>query len=423
MSAPRLAGALIVALGIGSSAAAAGTPSSGGETADPAVDWPVAIARLRQEMHRRPGHALTRQQLAVAYNNYGVELSGQGDLGRAITQMEEAIAVEPDNAQFKKNLAVIYVNQAHAAYEGKQTDASLAALERAIVLAPEVAGAYVLLGDIEYERQHLKEARAAWERARALDPALPDLGERLNRVSQELPVEGAFDKISQAYFDLRFPESVDRSSGFDVRDALLEVRREVGSDFAYWPKYKIVVLMYTPDDFRQLRQETPEWVAGLYDGKIRIPLPGSGINVKQVKETLYHEYTHALVHDVAKGRCPQWFNEGLAVYQETEHGASPGYEQLRDAHGRKALVPWDQLDGQFAWGLPYAEVQLGYQESHSVVRYLAERYGFWRIRRLLAAVAEGEPLTAALTREFHVKLQRLADAWYEWLPSVLGPPP
>src|SRR3989338_7812150 len=56
------------------------------EDAEPAaedVDWPVVITRLRQEVQRRSGFKPLRGQLAVALNNYGVELAEAGGLGQA----------------------------------------------------------------------------------------------------------------------------------------------------------------------------------------------------------------------------------------------------------------------------------------------------------------------------------------------------
>ena len=379
-----------------------------------AKDWPVLIAQLRQEVQRRPGHALTREQLAVAYNNYGVSLSDAGQWEPAIAQLQEAIRVDPRNQQFRQNLANVLVNKAQKLHESHQDGEALSVITQALELNPDLAGAHLLLGDVEYDRQRLKEAKAAWEQALAIDPANTALADRLAQLAHELPVESTFDKLSQAYFDLRYEDAFERPAGFDIRDALLQARRDVGSDFAYWPRYKIVVLIYNNEHFRSLRQEAPEWIGGLYDGKIRVPLPGKAFDVTRVREILFHEYTHALVHDLTKNRCPQWFNEGLASYEGMKHG-TPRIDQLAKAAAAQRLVAWDQLNDQFAWGLPAEQVDLGYQQSHSVIQYLVERYGFWRIRRVLKALLDGGSLDDALVREYRVKLSRLEADWRKWL--------
>ncbi|MDP3721992.1 MAG: hypothetical protein Q8R91_00640, partial [Candidatus Omnitrophota bacterium] len=60
---------------------------------------------------------------------------------------------------------------------------------------------------------------------------------------------------------------------------------------------------------------------------------------------------------------------------------------------------------------------------YSLVAYLVGRYGFWRIRRILKAVAEGAPWEDVLTKELRLKLSRLETNWREWLPTLLTPTP
>jgi len=376
-------------------------------------NWPVLIAQLRQEVQRRPGLVHPREQLAIAYNNYGVSLSHTGQWAVAMSQLQEAIRLEPKNEQFHRNLANVYLNQAQSLAEGHRETEAVGLITQALEHHPALVEGYLLLGDIEYGRQRLKEAKAAWERALALDPANVDLAERLGRLKQEFAIESGFDRISQAYFDLRYEDALEQPAGFDIRDALLRARREVGTDFAYWPNYKIVVLIYSSEHFRALRQETPEWIGGLYDGKIRVPLPGKEFDVEHARAILFHEYTHALVHDLTKNRCPQWFNEGLATYEEMKH-VTPPLDQLSKAAAQQ-LLSWERLNDQFAWGLPADHVAMGYQQSYSIIRYLVERYGFWRIRRVLKAFLEGATLEEALGREYRLKLSRLEADWRTWL--------
>ena len=52
-----------------------------------------------------------------------------------------------------------------------------------------------------------------------------------------------------------------------------------------------------------------------------------------------------------------------------------------------------------------------------MVGYLVDRYGFWRIRRVLKTLAEGEPLEQVLAKEYHLKLDRLERNWRQWLPK------
>ncbi len=382
-------------------------------------NWPDMISRLRQEMYQHPGQASTRQQLAVAYNNYGVSLGDQGQWEAAVQQFQEAIRLDGENNQFSRNLSNIYFNQAHEAYQRHAVQEAIEVLSKAIDLNPAFTQAYLLLGQIEYDRQRLKEARTAWQRAVALDPTQKELVQRLSKLNQELPVESKFEKLSQAYFDLRYEEQITAPVGFDVRETLLDARRDVGSDFAYWPKYKIVVLIYSAESFRALRQETPDWVAGQFDGKIRVPLPNGRFGPEVVKQILFHEYTHALVHDLTGGKCPTWLNEGLAEYEGRKTGPSV-LTQLAAAYRSGGVLPWAKLSEQFSGTTSVDDVALGYQESYSVASFLVKRYGFWRVRRVLEAIEKGASWETVLAEEFRMKLPRLESSWHQWLPELLG---
>ena len=394
-------------------------PAMAGEEAGDDMDWPQMIARLQQAVYERPGLSHVRQQLATAYNNYGVSLGNQRQWELAAQQLQEALRLDRDNAQFKVNLSSIYLNQAYEAYEQHQLPQAFQRAQDAIALNPKLAQGDALLGEIYYSRQQLKEAKAAWERALARDPSLHEIQARLAQVSEELPVESKFERLSQAYFDLRYEEQLRRPVGFDIRDALLSARRRVGGDFAYWPKYKLIVLIYSAEQFRALRQETPEWVAGQFDGKIRVPLPGAQMNSAMVTQILFHEYTHALIHDLAKGRCPSWLNEGLAEYEGRSQlrGAVP---RLAKAAQESRLVPWLELSDHISTALPAEDVGLAYEQSYSAVAYLVERFSFWRIRRVLKALGDGQPWDAALAAELRTKAPRLESQWRQWLPEFLA---
>jgi tetratricopeptide (TPR) repeat protein len=410
---PAAALLILLAGGVGHPANLSAQPD---EEAD--ADWPRVISQLRQQMYERPGHAQTRHQLAIAYNNYGVDLGNERQWVQAEQQLEEAIRLDGANAQFRTNLSHIYLNQAQERFEQHDLKGAADLVEQALGLTPDVAAAHALLGEIEYNRQRLKEARAAWQRSLALDPAQQDVADRLDRLGQELPVESQFERVSQAYFDLRYEEELDSPVGFDIRDVLLAARREVGSDFAYWPKHKIIVLIYSAEKFRAIRRETPEWVAGQFDGKIRVPIPGAQMEPVVVRSILFHEYTHALIQDLANHHCPRWLNEGLAEYEGRTQHREP-LARLSAAHDQQQWIPWADLSDYISSSASAETVGLAYEQSYSMAAYLVQRHGFWRIRRVLQALGEGQPWEAALTAEYRVKLPRLEAQWREWLPEFL----
>ena len=175
-----------------------------GTDADAEKDWPSVILKLRQQLERTSGLAATRRQLAVAYNNYGVNLSNQGRITDAIQQLEEAVRLDPGNSQVRTNLARVQLQAAQAAYQINQFQEAREILDRVLALDPKSAEAYFLIGEIAYHNQNLKEAKAAWQQAMALNPSFEPAKEQLGRLEQELPIESKFERLSQFNFDLRY---------------------------------------------------------------------------------------------------------------------------------------------------------------------------------------------------------------------------
>ncbi len=388
-------------------------------------NWPAVIKTLKQQVRSNRGDEKLRNQLAIAHNNHAMALGNQKKWEEATRQMDEALRLDRHNARFKENLSLVHLNHAYQLYQEPSRTHSYQSyrhlkakglVEKALRLNSKLAPAYVLLGDIEYENQQLPKAERAWQKAQKLDPRMNGLASRLDRVGRESKVESDMKSVADLHFTLRYDDSVKRSTGFDIRRVLQEARLDVGRDFQYRPPHKIVVLLYSKETFRKVRQGAPEWLAGMFDGKIRVPMPESERDLSSVKGTVVHEYTHAVVHELSRGRVPHWFNEGLAEYQEAKFAkTSKPASSLKQALDADELVPWSQIESLFG-GRSIDQVRLGYAQSHSVVAYLAQRYGFWHMPGLLKQMGQGISFEEALRREFKSSAERLEKDWKRWLP-------
>ena len=388
-------------------------------------NWPAVIQTLKQQVRSNQGDENLRNQLAIAHNNYAMALGNQKKWEEATRQMEEALRLDRQNTRFKENLSLVHLNHAYQLYQEPSRTHSYQSyrhlkakglVEKALRLNSKLAPAYVLLGDIEYDNQQLPKAERSWKKAQKLDPRMNGLASRLDRVGRESEVESDMNSVADLHFTLRYDDSVKRSTGFDIRRVLRQARLDVGREFQYRPKHKIVVLLYSKETFRKVRQGAPEWLAGMFDGKIRLPMPESERDLGSVKGTVVHEYTHAVVHELSRGRVPHWFNEGLAEYQEAKFAkTSKPASSLKQALDADELVPWSQVESLFS-GRSIDQVRLGYDQSHSVVAYLAQRYGFWHIPRLLKQISQGVSFEEALEQEFKSPAQRLEKDWKRWLP-------
>lgn len=383
-----------------------------------AEDWPRVIENLKRGSSSRA----QKQQLAIAYNNYGIELSNQGNWTEAESELKRAIAIDTRNQRFKQNLSVVFLNHAASLRQDRRastrgTDVNSKRLvQQALQYNPKSADAYAILGDIAYDTQQLAHAKTAWERAKQLDPSMSSIDERLKKLTAEQAVEKQFDRAGNVHFDLRFQDGIGYSTAYDLRKVLDQARRDVGRDFGYWPRHQIVVLVYSEEAFKQVRQG-PDWIAGLYDGKIRIPFPRSPAAQESLKSTLVHEYTHAIIHDITSNRCPVWMNEGLAEFEEART-RKPNLQHLQQAVDNNRLIPLASLDSAFKSRDPNVAT-LGYQQSYALVNYLNEKYRFFRIRKILDQVAQGVSIEQALQSELRLSPSQLEQRWQRWLPTFV----
>ena len=381
-----------------------------------AEDWPRIIENLKRGNASRQQN----QQLAVAHNNYAIELSNQGNWSQAEAELQRALAIDTSNEQFKQNLSVIYLNHAASLRQDRRSSdrgtgvKSKTLVQQALRFNPRSADAYAILGDIAYDTQELAHAKTAWDRAKQLDPSMTSIDERLNKLNSEQAIEKKFDRAGNVHFDLRYQDGIGYSSAYDLRNVLDQARRDVGRDFGYWPRHQIVVLVYSEEGFKQVRQG-PDWIAGLYDGKIRIPFPRSPAAQASLKSTLVHEYTHAIIHDITRDQCPVWLNEGLAEFQEART-RKPDLQQLQAAVSNNRLIPLSSLDSAFQ-SRDANVAGLAYQQSYSLVAYLDQTYRFFRIRHILDKLSEGMSIDDAIQEELRLTSAQLEQRWQRWLPT------
>ncbi len=143
---------------------------------------------------------------------------------------------------------------------------------------------------------------------------------------------------------------------------------------------------------------TADWVGGLYDGKIRVPLGGLRQLTDRAERVLSHELTHAVVHSKTRGRCPRWLHEGLAQISEG-----------------KALTPAERewVAGQLA-GKDAAEWEsagLSYAMSLSLTRHVESRRGWGGVVSLLGLLGDGVELDEAFRRTFGEDYAAVCRRW------------
>ena len=301
--------------------------------------------------------------------------------------------------------------KAVAAYNDRKLDAALQHAREAVRREPGLVEAHILLGQLYYLRQELDKAEASWKRALELAPTRQDLQQLLAKLSQEKRVEQGLARSDTHPFVVRYASGEIPVDLGELKEILREAHRRVGQSFGYFPDHSITILLYPEQDFLKVRNVSHE-VTGLYDGKIRLPILSGRASRLLLESTLWHEYTHAIVHDLSKGRCPMWLNEGLAELQESRIQA-PDLRLARAAQAEGKLPAWDQLWSQ--QGYQPDTIHLNYQVSYWIAKYLVDRFGWSRMVGLLKRFDQGSSMPDALRAEYRADPVVLEKEWRSWL--------
>ncbi len=307
--------------------------------------------------------------------------------------------------------------KALAAYKDRKLNKALRLAKQAVHEAPNNVNTHVLLGELYYLRQDLRRAKKSWEKALKLAPNNKKIQQLLAKLGREETVEKTLKRSDTHPFVLRFASqqtSVDLSA---LKQTLRDAYRKIGQDFEHFPEHSITVLLYPEADFAKVKQLGHN-VGGVYDGKIRLPLKGRQTTSRELKRILWHEYTHAVVHDLSKGRCPRWFNEGIATQQEARV-VPVDVRVARAAFAQEKLPSWRTLWGTGTAGYKQGVAQLNYQTAFLVVRYLVKRWSWRDLSKLLKRLGEGTPFQQALKAQYRSDPETLEHDWLQWLKREL----
>ena len=163
------------------------------------------------------------------------------------------------------------------------------------------------MAGIFFEQERYKECVQYIESLNFRNEDLNYLVEKSNLLEKEMESLGVEKSM---HFRLEFDG---RPSKKDVMEALavLEVAYDsISNLFGFMPENKISVVLYEAVDYQGVG-ERPDWVAAVFDGKLRVP-----VNMMAYREVyrpvLFHELTHAFVRAMTRAHVPLWMNEGIA---------------------------------------------------------------------------------------------------------------
>lgn len=376
-----------------------GLPDPGRAAQDPMLNQGVVLinqgryAEALEFLRQARSRALDRQSLdpllGHAFLGLGYQNLESGDYRAALDAFSEAATYRPDDVGVWQGQALAYLHQG-------QNSAAEAAVQEALGINAEEPRLYLLLGRARYAAGDMGGAVSALRLAeeRGGDEAVQAF---LVKVEQEWLLEQGMRRDFSSIFLLSYADEGQSELAEAILDTLEGAYTELGAELDYYPEIKVPVLLYTRRDFQQVTR-SPDWAGALYDGKIRIPLGGLREMSVELEALLYHEYAHALMRYLGRGRVPVWLNEGYAELAGRRH-FNPALDVLEQALAGQGLLPWERLEQDFA-GLAAAQVPLAYEQSYSLCRFLVTQHGWHLFRDLIEGLAGGMSLEQAFAEAY-----------------------
>jgi hypothetical protein len=188
--------------------------------------------------------------------------------------------------------------------------------------------------------------------------------------------------------------------------------------FHHSVKFRIPLIVYASHaDFEQtnvLPFVPPEGVLGVTEFlKQRVTLPFRG-SYAEFRHTLRHELVHVFQLSLAQrqfelyprgrsGNAPLWWSEGLAEYWSSE-------QDSRDEMIVRDLTVSGRMPTIRQLGLTWSPIV--YPLGGDLHRFLARRFGDWRITMLYASLWKHESFESAVVATYGRSLDRLTDEWH-----------
>jgi tetratricopeptide (TPR) repeat protein len=315
-----------------------------------------------------------------------------GDALRAFTR---ASALRPADASLCFGAGV-------AAFMLGQNDVAQAHFECALSRNPDHSAAAAWLGDLHYRAGRVRDAVAIYEAALERSPDRPDLRETLADWRKEVELHNSFREARSEHFTTLYEEATDEPVARDVLARLEVAHARVGRALGAHSPERIVVVLYTRDQFRDITKLNA-WSAAGYDGRIRLPIGGTSPHAEELDRVLTHEYVHAVVAAIGGRAVPAWVNEGLATVLEPA-----GSGELEATLAAADVTPERvALHGSFA-GFSRRDAEIAYASAARAVRQLIAQRGAPAVVALLQDLARGTPFETAFHQQMSMRYEDFA---------------
>ena len=167
-------------------------------------------------------------------------------------------------------------------------------VRKGLELGPGLAAAHDAMGSVQYREGRLADSAAAWEKASKLAPADAAIAGRLAKANAAMATEAKLTRQASSHFEILFDMGKDAVLASKVLQAMEEAHGVVGAELQHFGQERLVVVLLPTDDF-QAATGSHGWVAGLYDGRIRLPVKDVAQRESELLERARHEYVHSVL--------------------------------------------------------------------------------------------------------------------------------
>jgi hypothetical protein len=364
-----------------------------------AGQFPRACEQFGRAAADDPGSATRRQDVVRCFEGWGWHALREGRPEEAALLFGQGLSERPDDPALLKGLGL-------AAVHAGRPDDAFAPLERA-VRAEHDPDVRLLLAHLHDRRDDPAPAISNLRAVLEHEPGHAAARRLLDKVEREQRAEAGFQRDVTPRFVVKHAGAHDLDARRAIIAHLDAAAERVGRMLAYTPRERTTVVLYAHQQFRGVTR-THSWASGLFDGKIRLLVGPSPPSAREVERLIVHEYAHAAIHDLSRGRAPRWLHEGLAQVLE---GATA--DPRLQIPGGLTLAGVEALAGE----ADPLRARAGYDIALWLVSDLLDRGGIEGMQELLRRLGSGETIAEAIPRVYGLRLTELEVQWRRVLGS------